>query len=126
MSFTTTLKAENKHQEIAHLLDFYNSELTFLETKLSEVVKRNTGHEALTEAEHFQNQFIVQRKTLEELTERLEKNKHFTYLQSADHAGKMDDRLLTDINAIVQETHTFEKIISDLRTQYKQFLLRWI
>ena len=126
MTFTTTLKAENKHQEIAHLLDFYNSELTFLENKLSEVVKRNTGHEALTEAEHFQNQFIVQRKTLDELIERLQKNKHFTYLQSADHAGKMDERLLTDINAIVQETHTFEKIISDLRTQYKQFLLRWI
>ena len=126
MTFTTTLKAENKHQEIAHLLDFYNSELTFLENKLSEVVKRNTGHEALTEAEHFQNQFIVQRKTLDELIERLQKNKHFTYLQSADHSGKMDERLLTDINAIVQETHTFEKIISDLRTQYKQFLLRWI
>jgi uncharacterized iron-regulated protein len=82
--------------------------------------------EALTEAEHFQNQFIVQHKTLEELTERLQKNKHFTYLQAADHAGKMDDRLLTDIIAIVQETHTFEKIISELRTQYKQFLLRWI
>jgi len=29
--------------------------------------------EALTEAEHFQNQFIVQRKTLDELTERLQK-----------------------------------------------------
>jgi hypothetical protein len=126
MSFTNTLKAENKHQEIAHLLDFYKSELTFLENKLSEVVKRNTGHEALTEAEHFQNQFIVQRKTLEDLTERLKKNKHFTYLQAADHAGKMDDRLLTDINVIDQETKVFEKIVLELRTQYKQFLLRWI
>jgi hypothetical protein len=82
--------------------------------------------EALTEAEHFQNQFIVQRKTLEDLTHRLQQNKHLTYLQSADHVGKIDSRLLTDINAIVQETHTFEKIISELRTQYKQFLLRWI
>ena len=126
MPYTTTLKAENKHQEIAHLLDFYNSELTFLENKLSEVVKRNTGKEALSEAEHFQNQFIVQRKTLEELTERLKKNKHFTYLQSADHAGKMDNRLLTDINSIAQETHTFEKIISELRGSYKNFLIRWI
>ena len=126
MPYTTTLKAENKHQEIAHLLDFYNSELTFLENKLSEVVKRNTGKEALSEAEHFQNQFIVQRKTLEELTERLKKNKHFTYLQSADYAGKMDNRLLTDINTIVQETHTFEKIISELRGSYKNFLIRWI
>jgi len=126
MTFTTTLKTENKHQELTHLLDFYKSELTFLENKLSEVVKRNTGHEALTEAEHFQNQFIIQRKTLDELIERLEKNKHFTYLQAVDHAGKMDDRLLTDINAIVQETHSFEKIISEHRTNYKKFLIRWI
>jgi hypothetical protein len=126
MTYTSTLKSENKHQEISHLLDFYNSELTFLENKLSEVVKRNTGHEALTEAEHFQNQFIIQRKTLEELTERLQKNKHFTYLQTVDHAGKMDEKLVTDLNTIEKETHTFEKIISDLRTQYKQFLLRWI
>ena len=126
MPYTTALKAENKHQEIDHLLDFYNSELTFLENKLSEVVKRNTGKEALSEAEHFQNQFIVQRKTLEDLTERLKKNKHLTYLHSADHAGKIDERLLTDINAIVQETHTFEKIISELRASYKNFLIRWI
>ncbi len=126
MTYTSTLKAENKHQEIAHLLDFYNSELTFLENKLSEVVKRNTGKEALSEAEHFQNQFIIQRKTLEELTERLKKNKHFTYLQSADHAGKIDNRLLTDINTIEQEVHIFEKIIYDLRANYKKFLIRWI
>ena len=126
MPYTTTLKAENKHQEIAHLLDFYNSELTFLENKLSEVVKRNTGKDALAEAEHFQNQFIVQRKTLEDLTQRLQQNKHLAYLQSTEHNGKMDNRLLTDINTIEQEVHTFEKIIFDLRANYKKFLIRWI
>ena len=126
MPYTTTLKAENKHQEIAHLLDFYNSELTFLENKLSEVVKRNTGKDALTEAEHFQNQFIVQRKTLEDLTQRLQQSKHLAYLQSTDHNGKMDNRLLTDINTIEMEVHAFEKIIFDLRANYKKFLIRWI
>ena len=73
MPYTTTLKAENKHQEIAH----------------------------------FQNQFIIQRKTLEDLTQRLQQNKHLAYLQSTDHNGKMDNRLLTDINTIEQEVHTF-------------------
>ena len=126
MTYTSTLKSENKHQEIAHLLDFYNSELTFLENKLSEVVKRNTGKEALSEAEHFQNQFIVQRKTLEDLTQRLQQNKHLVYLQSTDHNGKMDNRLLTDIVTIDKDTHTFEKIISELRASYKKFLIRWI
>lgn len=126
MAFTNTLKLGNKHQELAHLLDFYNSELTFLENKLTEVVNRNTGHEALAEAEHFQNQFIVQRKTLEDLTHRLQQNKHLTYLQSADHVGKIDNRLLTDINVIDQEVHTFEKHVLDIRARYKKFLIRWI
>lgn len=126
MTYTTSLTSKNKHQELSHLLDFYNSELTFLENKLSEVVKRNTGKEALSESEHFQNQFIIQHKTLDDLTQRLQQNKHLVYLQTADHNGKKDNHLLTDINAIDKGVHTFEKIILELRASFKQFLIRWI
>jgi hypothetical protein len=43
------------------------------------------------------------------------RKKYFTYLQSADQAGKIDERLLTDINVIVQETHILEKSFWSLK-----------
>ena len=126
MTFTNTLNAGNKHQELSVLLDFYDGELHFLEERLREVVMRNTGHEAMMEAEHFQNQFIIQTRNLEEMMLRLINYKHLAYLDSAEHAGKMDNRLLTEIIALENDVHDFEKVVLELRSQYKQFLLKWM
>jgi hypothetical protein len=59
MSYTAASHLTNKPRELQHLLDFYLQEIQFLEKLLSEVVNKNTSQEALAEAEHFQNQFIV-------------------------------------------------------------------
>ncbi|MFY8007485.1 MAG: hypothetical protein ACOVOY_09615, partial [Sediminibacterium sp.] len=82
MSYTNVLNLSNQPKELEHMLKFYEQEINFLEKLLGEVVSKNTSREALTEAEHFQNQFFVQKKNIEELETRI----HRHHQQTADNA----------------------------------------
>jgi chromosome segregation ATPase len=126
MSYTSVLNLPNHPSELQHLLKFYEQEIQLLEKLLSEVVSKNTSREALAEAEHFQNQFFVQKKNMEELETRI----HRHHLQTADnaknHAGKVDERLLTENESIGAEISSLEKVIAELRAAYKSYLAKWM
>jgi len=126
MSYTNVLNLPNHPHELLQLLTFYEQELKTLEKLLSEVVGKNTSREALTEAEHFQNQFFIQKKNMEELEKRIQRH----HLQTADnakhHAGKVDERLLGENEAIGEEISGLEKVIAELRSAYKSYLSKWM
>jgi hypothetical protein len=126
MTYTNGQQLGNKHQEMEKLIDFYSREIVFLQQLLSEVVSKNTSHEATADAEHFQNQFLIQLKNIDECRLKIKNNKHLAYLDIKDHAGKIDDRIANDLLSIVKEVLDMEKIISELRHQYKSYLLKWM
>jgi hypothetical protein len=126
MSYTAASHLTNKPRELQHLLDFYLQEIQFLENLLSEVVNKNTSHEALSEAEHFQNQFLIQRKNIHELQSRIVQNHHLATEEAKIHAGRVDTRLVADNENIGEEVHQLERIIADLRAAYKKYLLNWM
>ena len=126
MSYTAASHLINKPRELQHLLDFYLQEIQFLEKLLSEVVNKNTSHEALSEAEHFQNQFFIQRKNIDELQSRILQNHHLATEEAKIHAGRVDTRLVADNENIGEEVHQLERIIADLRAAYKKYLLNWM
>ncbi len=126
MSYIAAFHLTNKPRELQHLLDFYLQEIQFLETLLSEVVNKNTSHEALSEAEHFQNQFLIQRNNIDELRNRIIQNHHLATDEAKIHAGRVDIRLVADNENIGEEVHQLEKIIADLRAAYKKYLLNWM
>jgi aspartyl-tRNA synthetase len=126
MSYTAASHLTNKPLELQHLLDFYFQEIQFLEKLLTEVVNKNTSHEALSEAEHFQNQFLIQRKNIDELKNRILQNHHLTTEEAKIHAGRVDVRLVAENENIGEEVHQLERIIADLRAAYKKYLLNWM
>ncbi|MEI6583190.1 MAG: hypothetical protein WCO43_06320 [Chitinophagia bacterium] len=126
MSYTAATHLTNKPRELQHLLDFYFQEIQFLEKLLSEVVNKNTSQEALSEAEHFQNQFLIQRKNIDELRNRILQNHHLATDEAKIHAGRVDTRLVSDNENIGEEVHQLEKVIADLRAAYKKYLLNWM
>jgi len=126
MSYTAATHLTNKPRELQHLLDFYFQEIQFLEKLLSEVVNKNTSQEALSEAEHFQNQFLIQRKNIYELRNRILQNHHLATDEAKIHAGRVDTRLVADNENIGEEVHQLEKVIADLRAAYKKYLLNWM
>lgn len=126
MSFTAATHLANQPRELQHLLPFYEQQIQFLEKLLSEVVNKNTSREALSEAEHFQNQFLIQKRNIDELRNRILQNHHLAADEAKIHAGRVDTRLVSDNINIGEEVHQLEKIIADLRTAYKKYLLNWM
>ncbi|MBU3743352.1 MAG: hypothetical protein FGM61_02235 [Sediminibacterium sp.] len=126
MSYTAATHLPNHPGELQHLLTFYEQELQFLEKLLSEVVNKNTSHEAMAEAEHFQNQFFIQKKNIDELRNRITQNHHLAAEEAKIHAGRVDTRIAADNQQIGDEVHQLEKIIAELRTAYKKYLLKWM
>ncbi|MCA6485241.1 MAG: hypothetical protein IM534_03295 [Chitinophagaceae bacterium] len=126
MSYTNVLNLSNQPKELEHMLKFYEQEINFLEKLLGEVVSKNTSREALTEAEHFQNQFFVQKKNIEELETRIHRHHQQTADNAKHHAGKVDERLHRENQLIGEEITSIEKIIADLRAAYKNYLVKWM
>jgi Glu-tRNA(Gln) amidotransferase subunit E-like FAD-binding protein len=126
MTYTTSLKLGNAHQEILNVLDFYSSDITFLEKLLTEVLKKNNHYEVKNESEHFQNQFIIQQKNIDDLRSKILINKHEAALEAKVHAGKVDERLVTDINQLKREEKQIEKTIEEIRTTFKLFVAKWL
>jgi len=126
MSYTNVLNLPNQPRELEHMLKFYEQEFNFLEKLLGEVVSKNTSREALVEAEHFQNQFFIQKKNIEELETRIHRHHQQTADNAKHHAGKVDERLLQENQSIGEEISSMEKIIADLRAAYKNYLVKWM
>jgi len=126
MTYTTSLKLGIAHQEILNVLDFYSSDITFLEKLLTEVLEKNNHYEVKNESEHFQNQFIIQQKNIDELSSKILINKHEAALEAKIHAGKVDERLVTDINQLKHEEKQIEKTMEEIRNAFKQFVAKWL
>jgi hypothetical protein len=126
MTYTTSLKLGNEHHEIMNTLEFYAADITFLEKLLSEVLKKNSNHEVKTEAEHFQNQFIIQQKNIDEIKSKILINKHEAAMEAKVHAGKVDERLVTDIHQIKIDANQIEKAIEEIRFSFKKFVTKWL
>ena len=126
MTYTTSLKLGNEHQEIMNTLEFYAADIKFLEKLLTEVLEKNSNHEVKIEAEHFQNQFIIQQKNIDEIKSKILINKHEVAMEAKVHAGKVDERLVTDIHQIKQDANQIEKAIEEIRFAFKKFVAKWL
>ncbi len=126
MPYTTSLKLGNEHQEIINILDFYTSEIKFLEKLLAELLEKNSNYEVKVEGEHFQNQFIIQQKNIDELKSKILINKHEAALEAKVHAGKIDERLVVDIKQVSRDTNQIEKTVEEIRQEFKRFVAKWL
>ena len=64
MSYTNASNLGVQHNEWLRKLEFYKEDLDILEKRLLEVSDKNTSTEARAGIEHFQNQFMIQRKNI--------------------------------------------------------------
>ena len=113
MSYTTVAHCGTDHQEWLKAIDFYDNELDILEERLTEVVKKNNSEDALKGVEHFQNQFINEHA-----------HKVATDVQS--HAGRIETQQVKDHDTVKEEFESFEKVINELRDEFKLYLSKWM
>ena len=124
-------KIEMNHVELLEwlkALDFYKNELRFWRKHLSHVVVSNTNKDILREAEHFQNQVIIQVDQIDLLHHDVKQfeNKLDEEFESVSKGGKFSQQIV-DVEASLRERmKTFEHIYVDLKHDYYSFLTKYM
>jgi len=124
-------KIEMNHVELLEwlkALDFYKNELRFWRKPLSHVVVSNTNKDILREAEHFQNQVIIQVDQIDLLHHDVKQfeNKLDEEFESVSKGGKFSQQIV-DVEASLRERmKTFEHIYVDLKHDYYSFLRKYM
>ena len=124
-------KIEMNHVELLEwlkALDFYKNELRFWRKHLSHVVVSNTNKDILLEAEHFQNQVIIQVDQIDLLHHDVKQfeNKLDEEFESVSKGGKFSQQIV-DVEASLRERmKTFEHIYVDLKHDYYSFLRKYM
>ena len=104
------------------MLDFLKQENTYLKTRLSEVLDQKTDRDFLANAEHFQNQFIIQDEFIDELRHDIREVKNLL-----DESAIIEDIKNTTENKykrLRNEIEYLEKNYSALKNDFNNYLLQ--
>ena len=126
MSYTNAVNLGSSHQEWLKSLDFYKDEIGFLEKRLTEVTTKNTHLDAKAGAEHFQNQFIIQRNNIDELKHVINGHTHEVFEDVSKHVGRVEEGKMADHEKIGQDVNQLEKVINELRQEFNKYVAKWI
>jgi hypothetical protein len=118
--YLKTLHAENV--EWSKSLGFYSDELKSFELRLSEVVIANTGTEVLSQAEHFQNQFIRQREVIDILNHEMNVGEDKILEEVKNNDVATDHRKMEDHSELRDQMQAFEKIYREMKAEFIEYL----
>jgi hypothetical protein len=122
-------KIELNHVELLEwlkALDFYKNELRFWRKKLAVVVMNNQAHDVLKQAEHFQNQVIVQENQIDMLRHDVKQfeNRLDIEFERISKGAKIAVEVIEWETQLRDRMKTFEHIYVDLKHEYYSFLRR--
>ena len=107
-------------------LKFYKDEIKIFNSRLEEIVSKNTRDELLRELEHFQNQYIRQNEVIDELRHELKQHENILEKESKEHPIAVEHRYFDDHIELRDQVVQFKKIYSELKSEYMIFLSKWI
>lgn len=104
-------------------LDFVKDQVVCYEKQLGEVTSKNTKTAVLARAEHFQNQFIIHCEVIDELRHdiNLEEKKIVENVKANNIAT--DHIKVTENESLVERMERFDKIWSELKNEYLNYLV---
>ena len=105
-------------------IDFYLEDLAILQERLAEVTNKNTKTAVLVQAEHFQNQFAIQKAKLEEVRTNIKSQKE-DLAASLKQAAAIYDLDIVDAQYFLRESIQLEeKIFMEMKHSFYRFLAR--
>jgi hypothetical protein len=126
MRYTNASLLNYEHFDWLKAIDFYKDDLSVLQKRLAEVSFKNTGKEVMADVEHFQNQIIVQRNNLEELSHGIYEHIHHVVEDSRVHAGRVAQPLVEEHSQKKDEFQSLMHVIKGLRSEFNHFIAKWI
>ncbi len=122
-------KIYDLHSELiewSNKLKFYKDEIGIMKGRLEEVASKNTDKDLLKQVEHFQNQFIVQRNNVDEISHEVKMNEEKLIGEIKSNPVAVDRRKLADHSKERDLVNGFEKNFNAIRTEFKEFASKWM
>jgi hypothetical protein len=126
MSYTSISNLDSDLNLWEKGLEFYRDELSLLENRLMEVSSRNNKQEAFEGIEHFQNQFMIQRKNIQDIKHAVKNYKNNISSDIHHHDGQVNTDLIEDGKVLKDKYESFERIMNGLRHEFNAFLSKWM
>lgn len=127
MSFTSAVSHGGAdHLQWIKEIEFYKDEFNVFTKRLEEIVRKNTDRNVMAEAEHFQNQFIIQQNNIDEIKHSVTRHSSKVAADSKEHAGRIKTLLVIEHEDLQNRMAVLEKSIRDIRNDFNKFLSKWM
>lgn len=113
-----------EHKEWAGKLLFYKDELKVMLNRVAEVAEKNTSKDVMGLVEHFQNQMIVQRNSIDELAHSINEHESYLIKKAKENGTAIDHKSVNDHPKMRDSFNSFEKVFNDLRKELNAFLAK--
>ncbi len=107
-------------------LNFYKDDLIVLKKRLEELFSKNNNSEFLKLAEHFQNQFIIQRNNIDKIVNAVKMNENTLTKEVQNNPVAVDQRKTEYHEKEKDMVESFEKNFNELRKEFILFSSKWM
>lgn len=116
----------NDQREWLNGLAFYKEDITILEHRLEDIVRRNNKAEVLAQVEHFQNRFIREREVIDVLRHDIKQEENMLEKEMKDNPVAIEHRYFKDHTELRDRYQIFEKLYRELKQEFQQWLVKWM
>ena len=110
-----------EHSDWMSKLKFYDDEISILKNRLSEIISKNTHKDVLAQAEHFQNQLIVQKDNIDEISHTITLDEDAIQKEVENNPTSVDHRKRDSHTNEKIAVEAFEKNFNELRENFNKF-----
>ncbi len=114
------------HTEWLSKLKFYTDEISILKGRLEEIASKNNQQNVLAQVEHFQNQLIVQKNNIDEISHTIKLYESAIEKEVNKNPVAVDHREMPSHSKQKEAVDAFEKNFNELRTEFKIFAAKWM
>lgn len=121
---TSIYSQHEEHLDWLKKISFYNDELKIMQERLEEVNSKNSGMEVKKDIEHFQNQFLIQTKTMDDMKRSIKVDEKVIMANINQNPVAADHRTAEDHTEERENIESFENNFNKLRNEFKEFLAK--
>ena len=113
----------SEHNEWQNKIKFYKGELSQFNSRLSDLLAKNSSSEILPSVEHFQNQFIRHKEVLDIMRHDMKQHENAIEAETQSRGDTEGSETITQEHKVQQEKlDQFEKLFQELRNEFHLFL----
>lgn len=115
-----------EHQQWRSELAFWEDELKSFKNRLGELVTRWTDKEVLVQLEHYQNEFILHDRVIDDMQEAIEQHEIRIAAQTKTGQDALDTILVKKHVEFRNRMETQRQIYADLKKDFFRFLSKYM